>query len=265
MDQYITGTSIKELREQRKMTQLQLAGILGVSDKTVSKWETGRGYPDITLLEPIADAFGISVAELISGNTIHNENVSANMLRSKFYVCPVCGNVIHGMGEAAIHCHGIRLTPLEAEQTDESHMAFIERVEDEYYVRIDHSMTKEHYISFVAAASSDEMKMVKLYPEGSAEARFQIRGVRRIFFFCNHDGLFSIDPVKGIDDRESGYDDSKERRELEQMADKLFGTDHFGGNESSDQRSYERLALHHCERPGDRGQTAGYRSQGDIR
>ena len=135
------------------------------------------------------------------------------MLRSKFYVCPVCGNVIHSMGEVAIHCHGIQLIPLEAEPTDERHMIFIERVEDEYYVRIDHSMTKEHYISFVAAASSNDMQMVKLYPEGSTEARFKIRGVKRIFFYCNRDGLFSIDPVKGIDGKESGYDDSQERRD----------------------------------------------------
>ena len=212
MNQYVTGTVIKELREKDKMTQFQLAEKLGVSDKTVSKWETGKGYPDITLLEPIAKVFRISVTELISGSTIHNANVSANMMRSKFYLCPVCGNVIHTMGEAAIHCHGILLTPLEAEPTDERHMIFIERVEDEYYVRIDHSMTKEHYISFVAAASSDDMQMVKLYPEGNAEVRFKLRGVRRIFFYCNRDGLFSINPVKGIDGKESGYDDSQERR-----------------------------------------------------
>ena len=222
MNQYVTGAVIKELREKNKMTQRELAEKLGVSDKSVSKWENSRGFPDITLLEPIANVFRISVTELISGNTIHNANISANMLRSKLYVCPICGNVIHSMGEAAIHCHGIQLMPLEAESTDEQHMIFIERSWDEYYVRIDHSMTKRHFISFVAAASSDEMQMVKLYPEGNAEARFKIRGVRRIFFYCNRDGLFSIDPVKGIDDKESGYDDSQERRELEKVADMLF-------------------------------------------
>lgn len=222
MNQYVTGAVIKELREKNKMTQRELAEKLGVSDKSVSKWENSRGFPDITLLEPIANVFRISVTELISGNTIHNANISANMLRSKFYVCPICGNVIHSMGEAAIHCHGIQLMPLEAESTDEQHMIFIERSWDEYYVRIDHSMTKRHFISFVAAASSDEMQMVKLYPEWNAEARFKIRRVRRIFFYCNRDGLFSIDPVKGIDDKESGYDDSQERRELEKVADMLF-------------------------------------------
>ncbi len=196
MNQYVTGTVIKELREKNNMTQLQLAEKLGVSDKSISKWECFRGYPDISLLESIAKVFKISVTELISGNAIQNANVSANMLRSKFYVCPVCGNVIHSMGEAAIHCHGIQLMPLEAEAPDDHHMISIERIEDEYYVRIDHSMTKEHYISFVAAASSGDMQLVKLYPEGNAEAGFKIRGVKRIFFYCNRDGLFLIDPVK---------------------------------------------------------------------
>ena len=190
MNQYVTGAVIKELREKSKMTQLQLAERLGVSDKAISKWETGKGYPDITLLELIADAFSISVTELISGNTVYNSNVSANMQRSIFYICPVCGNVIHSMGEAVIHCHGILLTPAEAEETEESHKIILERVEDEYYVRIDHDMTKNHYISFIAAQSSDRIQMVKLYPEENAEARFQISGVKRILFYCNRDGLF---------------------------------------------------------------------------
>ena len=56
MDPYVTGAAVKALREQRGLTQLQLAERLSVSDKAISKWETGRGYPDITLLEPLADA-----------------------------------------------------------------------------------------------------------------------------------------------------------------------------------------------------------------
>ena len=223
MDQYVTGAAIRELRQQKGLTQLQLAQLLSVSDKAVSKWETGKGYPDITLLEPIADAFGVSVTELISGNRIQNRNVSANMMKSGFYVCPVCGNVIHAMGEAVVQCHGIRLLPADPETTDERHMIFIERVEDEYYVRIDHEMTKQHYISFVAAASPDRMQLVKLYPEGNAETRFKISGVRKIFFHCNRDGLFAVDVLKGVDDRPAGYDDTRKRCALEKAADMLFG------------------------------------------
>lgn len=223
MNQYVTGTAIKQLREKTKMTQAELADILGVSDKTVSKWETGKGYPDITLLEPIADAFSVSVTELISGTTICNSNVSANVMKSKFYVCPVCGNVISSMGETVINCHGVLLKSEQPEETDENHMIFIERIEDEYYVRIEHDMSKNHYISFIAAQSSDRLQLVKLYPEGNAEARFKIAGVRRILFYCNRDGLFYIDPVKGIDDKDRRYDDVEERRALEESAKMLFG------------------------------------------
>lgn len=223
MNQYVTGTIIKELRERSDLTQAELARKLQVSDKTVSKWETAKGYPDISLLEPIAKVFGITITELLSGNVVSNVNVSANMLRSKFYICPVCGNMIHSMGEAVIQCHGVQLIPCQPEETNENHMIFIEKVEDEYYIRIDHDMTKEHYISFVAALSGDRIQMVKLYPEGNAEARFPIRGVRKIMFYCNRDGLFSINVIKGIHDREASYDDSTERRELEDVARKLFG------------------------------------------
>lgn len=190
MNQYVTGAVIKELREKNNLTQSELAVKLNVSDKTVSKWETAKGYPDISLLEPIANVFGISITELLSGNAITNMNVSANMLRSKFYVCPVCGNVIHSMGEMAVSCHGVQLMPEVEEYSDDNHKIIVERIEDEYFVQIKHEMTKEHYISFVAALSSDGIQMVKLYPESRAEARFKIRGVKKLYCFCNRDGLF---------------------------------------------------------------------------
>ena len=223
MNQYITGVVIKELREKNHFTQAELAEKLSVSDKTVSKWETGKGYPDISLLEPISKVFGVSVTELMTGNAVSNGNVAANMLRAQFYVCPVCGNVIHSVGEAVLHCHGIFLTPCQAEEADENHKISMEKVEDEYYIRIEHEMTKQHYISFIAALGSDKIQMIKLYPEGNAEARFKINGVRKILFYCNRDGLFSINVVKGIDDRQISYDDVKERRALEKVADRLFG------------------------------------------
>lgn len=54
MDRYVTGDMIKRLRERRSLTQQQLADALHVSDKAVSRWETGRGFPDITLLPSLA-------------------------------------------------------------------------------------------------------------------------------------------------------------------------------------------------------------------
>ena len=192
MNQYISGELIKKLRERDKMTQAVLAQRLNVSDKTVSKWETGRGYPDISLLQPLAEVFKVSVAELLSGNIVVNNNLGANMFRSDFYVCPVCGNVIHSMGQAVVSCHGINLIPAAVEDTDESHSVSIENIEDEYFVSVAHEMSKEHYISFISAVSNDRIQFVKLYPEGNAEARFKKSGVRFIYCYCNRDGLFRI-------------------------------------------------------------------------
>jgi transcriptional regulator with XRE-family HTH domain/desulfoferrodoxin (superoxide reductase-like protein) len=205
MNKYVTGTVIKELREKMNMTQADLAEKLMVSDKAVSKWETGRGYPDISLLEPLSKIFGVSITELISGNAVTNINISANKMRSKYYVCPICGNIIHCMGEAVINCHGLTLSPLEAEAAHENHMVEIEKVEDEYYVRVNHPMTKTHYISFIAAVGADRIQTVKLYPEGASEGRFKINSVRNIFYCCNRDGLFKVKVIKGIHDKEKSY------------------------------------------------------------
>lgn len=198
MNQYITGTMIKRLREERQMTQAELAEKLMISDKTISKWETGKGYPDITLLESIADALGISVIELFSGKDVTNRNPASNMLRTKFYVCPVCGNVIHSTGELIASCHGITLPALEAESEDEAHHLQIERSEDEFYVSTDHPMTKQHYISFITALSDNGIQFVKCYPEGTAEARFKISRTKWLIFYCNHHGLFKVKVPKPL-------------------------------------------------------------------
>lgn len=82
MDAYVTGETIKRLRETKGMTQAELARKLDVGDKAVSKWETGKGLPDISLLEPLAAALGVSILELVSGAPVLNQNKSPNMLRA---------------------------------------------------------------------------------------------------------------------------------------------------------------------------------------
>jgi DNA-binding XRE family transcriptional regulator/desulfoferrodoxin (superoxide reductase-like protein) len=192
MDKYVTGAVIRKLRENKKMTQEELADTLFVSSKAVSKWETGQGFPDISLIEPLAKALDISVIELFSGEDIQNRNRSSNMLKSRFYVCPVCGNAVRSTGEALISCCGITLPPLEPENTEPEHDIRVETVEDEYYVTIDHPMRKDHYISFLAAVSDSRVQFAKLYPEGNAEARFKINGVKKFYAYCNRHGLFQL-------------------------------------------------------------------------
>ena len=192
MDNYVTGAVIRSLREGKRMTQEELAEKIHVSVKAVSKWETGKGFPDVSLLEPLAEALGISVMELLNGGAIQNRNRAFNMLRGKIYVCPVCGNVIGATGEAAISCCGVTLLPQEAEEMDDDHRICAEIVEDEYYVSMDHPMTKEHAVSFLAAVSDQGIQFVKLYPEGAAEARFKTSRVKAMYAYCNRHGLFEM-------------------------------------------------------------------------
>ena len=190
MNTYVTGTTIRQLRESRKMTQAELAGKIGVSSKTISKWETARGLPDISLLQPLARALGISVIELMNGQHIINRNISANMLRCRFTVCPLCGNVIQSTGNAVVSCCGITLPALEAEEADDSHGITIETVEDEHFVTVHHPMTKTHFISFLAFVNDHRVQLVKFYPEGDAQARLQLRGRGLLYYYCNRHGLF---------------------------------------------------------------------------
>ncbi|MBR4990259.1 MAG: helix-turn-helix domain-containing protein, partial [Oscillospiraceae bacterium] len=181
---------IRQRREERKLTQAELAEKIGVSSKTVSKWETGKGLPDISLLQPLAQALGISVIELLNGEHVINKNISANLLRCKFYVCPVCGNVVHCTGDTLVSCCGITLPALEAEEADDAHLLTVENVEDEHFITVHHPMTKQHFISFAAFVTSDRMQLVKFYPEGNAETRMQLRGRGSLYYYCNRHGLF---------------------------------------------------------------------------
>lgn len=192
MNQYVTGTMIRRLREGMNMTQHQLAEKISVSDKAISKWETGRGYPDISLIEPLAEALGVSIIELFSGEDVANTNRSFNMLRVKLHVCPICGNIIQSTGEAVVSCCGIVLPALEAEPEDDAHHLQIEKVEDEYYVTIPHDMSKTHYISFIMVLKDDGSEIRKLYPEGNAEARFKISRTKSFLYYCNQHGLFKV-------------------------------------------------------------------------
>ena len=189
MNNYVTGKIIKDLREKRNLTQSKLADSISVSAKTISKWETGKGLPDISLLEPLSNVLGVSVIELMNGEQIINKNISSNIMNSKFYVCPICGNIIYSMGENLVSCCGVTLPIIESELEDEKHKINYEIIENEIFVSINHSMSKEHYISFIAYLTNDRCELAKLYPEQNAETRFFYKGKGIIYAYCNKDGL----------------------------------------------------------------------------
>lgn len=187
---YVTGNTIKELREKKNLTQKQLAETLQVSDKTISKWETNRGLPDISLISSLAEGLGVSVAELLIGEIAENTNKTGNMKKVQFYVCPVCGNVIQAIGQGSYNCCGVMLPVAEIEEEDEKHKIQAEVIDNEYYVHMNHVMTKEHYISFIAYVTSNHSEIAKMYPEQNVECRFAKRGHGFFYGFCNKHGLF---------------------------------------------------------------------------
>lgn len=193
MDLSKTGKLLYYLRKEKRMTQKELADKLSISAKTVSKWECGNGFPDVTLVRELAEIFGVSSENILSGDLNQNSEVCGNMKRTKFYVCKECGSIITGMGEYEISCCGRKILPLESVKCDNEHCIDTEIIENDYYITFNHTMTKEHYISFVSYVRFDRVLTVKLYPEQNGEVRIPYMRGGRLYFYCNKHGLFEMD------------------------------------------------------------------------
>lgn len=192
MDCNKAGRLIAGLRKEKGMTQKQLAEAMHISDKTISKWERGLGYPEVSLLHKLSEALEINIERILSGDLEPNIADGGNMKKIKFYVCPTCGNIMTATGEAEISCCGRRLTALTAKPDDEEHKLTIERMEDDYYITFSHEMRKEHYLNFIAYVTYDKVLFVKLYPEQGNEIR--IPGLRggKFYFGCSKHGLWVV-------------------------------------------------------------------------
>ncbi len=190
MMSYVTGNTIKKLREKRKMTQKELADKINVSDKTISKWETGKGLPDVAIIDELSKSLGISILELLTGDFRENENPSANMKKMHFYMCPICGNIITSVGRGSFSCCGITLLEQEAENSDDNHPIKLETADNEYYITMDHPMSKEHYVSFIAYVTSNSSEIVKLYPEQDISVRLRKKGHGILYACCNRHGMY---------------------------------------------------------------------------
>lgn len=192
MDLSKTGKFIASLRKEKGLTQKEVAEKLGISPKAVSKWETGNGFPDISLISGLSTIFSVDISKLLDGEMPKSRTEACNMKRTKFYVCEKCGSLLTAVGNSEITCCGRKLTPLKPSVPDDAHTLNIEKIEDDYYITFPHPMTKEHYISFVAYVRFDRVLTVKLYPEQGGELRFpQMRG-GRMYYYCNNHGLFEL-------------------------------------------------------------------------
>lgn len=190
MDCEKIGALLKRLRTEHGLTQKQAAEMLSVSDKTVSKWECGGGCPDISMLAELSRMYGVSAEALLNGELITDSRNGGNMKRTKFYVCPECGNIIIASGGGELSCCGRKLAALAAEKPDEKHVPEVEIVDGEYYVTFDHPMEKSRYIMFAALVDYDRVSFVRLYPEQDAAVRLpRTGGGGTLYFYCSEHGL----------------------------------------------------------------------------
>ena len=190
MDLNKNGKLLCDLRKAKGLTQKQVADKLGIVPKTVSKWETGHGFPDVSTVSALADILGVSEKTILSGDLEQNLESANNMKRTKFYVCPHCGSFLQGTGNGQVVCCGKQLEALTAVSADDEHTINISEIEDDYYIEFNHEMTKDHYISFVSYVRFDRVLTIKLYPEQDCAVRFPKMYGGKIYFYCSKHGLF---------------------------------------------------------------------------
>ena len=184
------GETLRRLRKAKGLTQKQVADRLGVVPKTVSKWETGNGFPDVSTVSALADILGTSERILLSGELVQNEEESGNMKKTKFYVCPHCGGIMYGVGKGKVLCCGKQLEPLSARDEDERHTISVTETDGDVCVSFNHEMNKEHYIAFAAYVAFDRVLTVRLYPEQDSAVRFPKMYGGSLYFYCSRHGLF---------------------------------------------------------------------------
>ncbi|MBC5997184.1 helix-turn-helix domain-containing protein [Romboutsia ilealis] len=190
MDCKKVGKLIYELRKEKNMTQKQVAELMNISDKTISKWERGLGCPDVSLLLGLSDIFGVSIEGILSGEINLNEISGGNMKNIKFYICDKCGNLITSTSEASISCCGKKMEAAVAKKAEDAHRLNVEPIENELFITTEHEMKKEHYITFVAHVKGDRVQIVKQYPEWDMQFRLNQVGRGKLYFYCINHGLF---------------------------------------------------------------------------
>ena len=166
MDCAKVGRLIMQFRKEKGMTQQQVADLLGISNKTVSKWERGLGCPDVSLWDDLSTVLGADILKLIQGELSPNRPDVGKLEKTLFYVCPTCGNILVSTGTASISCCGRN------------------------YVTVNHDMRKDHYISFAALVYHDRIYLNRLYPEQNPEFRLpMVRKGGYLYLYCTQHGL----------------------------------------------------------------------------
>lgn len=172
MDCSKVGGLISKLRKEKNLTQKNVADLLGITNKTVSKWECGLGCPDVSLWSDLAGILGADIIQLLEGEITLNKPDNGNINKVKLYVCPFCLNVLMSTGSCSIFCCGKKLEYEIPKWKLEENKVSVEQIDMEYYISINHPMTKENYILFSAYITCDKVFLNRMYPEQSPNFRF---------------------------------------------------------------------------------------------
>ena len=189
MDNIKIGNLIAQLRQERGLTQQDIANALSISNKTISKWECGLGAPNISLWADLSTILGADVVDLMEGEMTLNEPDGANINKIRFYVCPTCHNVLVSTGSASIFCCGRKLTQLEVVEDEHAPNIKTEVVDIDYFITIDHEMTRNHHILFAAYVKGDKYFLNRLYPEQDPTVRMPYMANGQLYLYCIQHGL----------------------------------------------------------------------------
>lgn len=190
MDNIQIGQRIRAARLGKNMTQQQLGEALGISGKAVSKWETGRGAPEVDCLPRLSTILGLDLSALLEGQREEQEMVNGNFKKMKFYVCPHCGNLVVSAERGDFSCCGHVLEALTPQKPDEAHSVTIAQSDGDWFLTAKHEMTRQHYLSFAAFLTGDTAIVKKCYPEWDFQVRIPRISHGIFLWYCTSHGLF---------------------------------------------------------------------------
>ncbi len=164
------------------------SGLDDLIERNVPYLMDATGYTQ----EEAVSFMGAVMPTLKRWRSVENQNVAGNAKRSSFYVCPTCGNIVWSMGEATVGCCENALEPLVAHANDGVLRARVDVTDGRQVVQVDHPMTKEDHLSFIAAVGDDLVRIKRLYPEQEARAEFPLFGPCTVFAYGSGCGLVRL-------------------------------------------------------------------------
>ena len=149
-----------------------------------------KGLPDISIVEELAKALHVSLTELFTGDLKTNENVSGNIKKNTILCMPDLWEHYNSCRRREFFLLWNNTSKAGSRNRWGRAFTFVETVDNEFSIVMKHSMSKGHYVSFIAYVTSGSVEIVKIYPEQDISVRFRKKGHGFLYGYCNRHGLF---------------------------------------------------------------------------